>query len=164
MTLYIYASNADVKAMVAAQLAKHRPTDSGFDIPMRKNTIGDEDVQHTFKLGIHVAALDAAGHTRPSLLLPRSSIHKTPFRLCNSIGLIDQGYRGEVMAKTDILDICLDEDADEDAPLVTKANERLFQLVRNDFLPWTKVLLVNSLEELPASIDDRGAGGFGSTN
>ncbi|SVA76917.1 uncharacterized protein METZ01_LOCUS129771, partial [marine metagenome] len=33
--------------------------------------------------------------------MPRSSIAKTPLRLCNSIGLIDGGYRGEIMAVVD---------------------------------------------------------------
>ena len=34
-------------------------------------------------------------------LFPRSSISKTPLRLSNSIGLIDGGYRGEIMASCD---------------------------------------------------------------
>ncbi len=38
---------------------------------------------------------------KPYLLMPRSSIAKTPLRLCNSIGLIDAGYRGEIMAAVD---------------------------------------------------------------
>ena len=36
------------------------------------------------------------------LLMPRSSISKTPLRLCNSIGLIDAGYRGEVLRFSNI--------------------------------------------------------------
>ena len=35
------------------------------------------------------------------LLFPRSSISKTNLRLCNSVGVIDSGYRGEVMLKFD---------------------------------------------------------------
>ena len=38
---------------------------------------------------------------RPYFLMPRSSISKTPLRLCNSVGLIDAGYRGEIMAAVD---------------------------------------------------------------
>lgn len=33
------------------------------------------------------------------LLFPRSSVHKTGLILCNSVGVIDSSYRGEIMAK-----------------------------------------------------------------
>ena len=33
--------------------------------------------------------------------MPRSSISKTPLRMSNSVGLIDGGYRGEIMASVD---------------------------------------------------------------
>ena len=32
------------------------------------------------------------------MLVPRSSISKTPLRMSNSIGIIDPSYRGEIMA------------------------------------------------------------------
>ncbi len=35
------------------------------------------------------------------LLFPRSSVSKTDLRLCNSVGVIDSGYRGEVIVKFD---------------------------------------------------------------
>ena len=35
------------------------------------------------------------------MLVPRSSISKTPLRMANSIGIIDAGYRGEIMAAVD---------------------------------------------------------------
>ena len=80
--------------------------------------------------------------------MPRSSIAKTPLRLCNSIGLIDGGYRGEIMAvcdniKTDIYDV--------------KKGQRLFQLVAMDSSP-IQYELVEELE-----MTTRGTGGFGST-
>ena len=37
----------------------------------------------------------------PYMIVPRSSISKTPLRLCNSIGIIDAGYRGELLAFVD---------------------------------------------------------------
>merc|ERR1712032_685798 len=52
------------------------------------------------KLGIKCAAVDNEKNA-PWLLMARSSISKTPLRLANSIGLIDAGYRGEVMAAVD---------------------------------------------------------------
>lgn len=38
-------------------------------------------------------------------LMPRSSISKTPLRMSNSIGLIDQGYRGNIMAFVDHINV-----------------------------------------------------------
>lgn len=156
MTLYIYASNEKVKELLAEQLRKHRSTDSGFDIPMQAKLFSNHESVHTIALGIHVGAVGSDGNTRPCLLVARSSIASTPFRLCNAIGLIDQGYRGEVKAKVD----------DLEPNTVYKSlsdGHRLFQLVRHDFLPWTEVMLVDNLFDLPAAPDDRGAGGFGST-
>ena len=37
---------------------------------------------------------------------------------------------------------------------------RLFQICRHDFLPWSKIVIV---DELPKSHDSRMSGGFGST-
>jgi dUTP pyrophosphatase len=85
----------------------------------------------------------------PCLLVPRSSISGTPFRLANSIGLIDSGYRGDVKAKVDVL-----------SNGVVENGSRLFQICSHDFMPWDSVLIVN---ELPAAQDNRGEGGFGST-
>ena len=47
----------------------------------------------------HIACENTDG--MPYLLMPRSSISKTPLRQCNSVGLIDAGYRGEIMAAVD---------------------------------------------------------------
>ncbi len=47
----------------------------------------------------HIACENTDG--MPYLLMPRSSISKTPLRQCNSVGLIDAGYRGEIMAALD---------------------------------------------------------------
>ena len=85
---------------------------------------------------------------RPYLLMPRSSISKTPIRLCNSIGLIDAGYRGEIMAAVDNV-------KQEDYTI--NYGQRLFQIVAMDGGPLS-FELVNEL-----SSTSRGTGGFGST-
>ena len=81
-------------------------------------------------------------------LFPRSSISKTPLRLANSIGLIDGGYRGELVGMVDNI---YDED------FHVKRGERYFQLVAVDSSPIDFELV----EELSES--SRGEGGFGST-
>ena len=80
--------------------------------------------------------------------MPRSSISKTPLRMSNSIGLIDGGYRGEIMA-------CCDNIKGES--YTAKEGERLFQLVSADCSDISYELK----EELSES--SRGSGGFGST-
>lgn len=153
MTLYIRTLNDDVKALLSKQIEKHRYTDSGFDIPLPAQNVDLSQNVVSFPLGIQVAAVDGE-EPRPCLLLPRSSIYKTPFRLCNSIGLVDAGYRGEVKA---IVDNMTSED---DTTLRLEDGTRMFQICRHDFLPWKQIILS---DDLPVPPDDRGSGGFGST-
>jgi len=152
--LHIYTPNPLLKNMIYEQICRHRYTDSGFDIPLLDNTIILED-QYTFEFDVRVAATDMNGSPLPCLLLPRSSISSTPFRLANSIGLIDAGYRGELKAKTDVL---------HDGIYKISQGTRLFQLCQHSCLPWNRIVLVNSVDELPQPPDNRGSGGFGSTN
>ena len=158
MTLYIRPHTPEVRELIETQIQKHRYTDSGFDIPIPAEAPNlMTEVQHTFRLGISVCATFDSVTPAPCLLLPRSSIYKTPFRLCNSIGLIDAGYRGEVMAKVDILDWLIGNGT----WLRLEHGSRLFQICQHNFLPWKKIILV---DELPEALDDRGTGGFGSTD
>ena len=81
-------------------------------------------------------------------LMPRSSISKTPLRQCNSVGLIDGSYRGEIMAAVDNV---------KNEPYTIESGQRLFQLVAMDGSP-IHIELVSKLTETV-----RGEGGFGST-
>jgi len=82
------------------------------------------------------------------LLIPRSSIVKTPLRMSNSIGLIDKNYRGNIMAFVDNI-------SNED--YVIEKGTRLFQIVTGNLEPLC-IKVVDTLSET-----DRGQGGFGST-
>lgn len=156
MALYIYTDNGYLRELLREQLANHRWTDSGFDIPLLEQTVNPDDNTYSFDLGIHVAATTEHGDFRPCLLLPRSSLYKTPFRLANSIGLIDQGYRGEVKAKVDISNEITEH-------IEVQNGARYFQIVQHNFLPWQSIQIVDSFEYLPPSNDTRGMNGFGST-
>jgi dUTP pyrophosphatase len=86
------------------------------------------------------------------LLYPRSSVSKTGLSLANSVGVIDSGYRGEIILKYRFnknLKI-----AYNNSPQV---GDRVGQLM---IVPRPKVELIE-VEELSNS--DRGVGGFGST-
>ena len=78
-------------------------------------------------------------------LYPRSSISKTPFRLANSVGIIDRGYRGNIGAYFD----CKDGQVE--------TGQRLVQLCSPTLDPFY-VVLTHSL-----TFTERGANGFGST-
>ncbi len=82
-------------------------------------------------------------------LYPRSSIIKTPLRMANSVGIIDAGYRGNIIA-------CVDNIKNESFTI--EKGTRLFQICSPDLSP-LKFNLVNTLTET-----SRGEGGFGSTN
>lgn len=154
MTLYIRAENPELRDMIQKQIQNHRWTDSGFDIPLVASNIDLSEKVICFSLGISVAATIADNTPAPCLLLPRSSIYKTPFRLCNSIGLIDAGYRGEVKAMADNMS------PEEETTTRYDSGTRLFQICQHNCLPWSKIVLT---DELPAPPDARGSGGFGST-
>ena len=92
-------------------------------------------------------------------LYPRSSIVKTPFRLSNSVGIIDSGYRGEIMAVVDNIDLI-----NNDTKICVRKHmspmTRMFQICSPTLEPFL-VEIVESEEDL--GFTQRGSGGFGST-
>lgn len=125
-------------------------------------------------------------------LYPRSSISKTPLRMANSVGIIDSGYRGKIMAKVDVHthnfpynDIKNIEDKnieDKNKKIKeknvnninvkeknefynVKKNMRLFQLCSPTLTPFKQVILVDKHDPMMSKYNtERGEGGFGSTN
>ena len=81
-------------------------------------------------------------------IYPRSSIYKTPLRLANGTGIIDNGYRGNLKAAFDNI---------KPQTYVLKKHVRLLQICMPNLSPF-KVKLVNKLETT-----ERGANGFGSS-
>lgn len=155
MSLYIYASDEELRNTYREYLSNRRSTDSGVDLflPQDEVTVSGHETMK-IGMGIVVGAKTLLGVPAPCLVLPRSSISKTPLRLANSIGLIDAGYRGEILAAVDNI---------SDRLHTVYKNDRLFQICAHDFLPFTRVVLVDKLEDLPTPPDNRGSGGFGST-
>ena len=118
--------------------------DAGIDLFV----IEEQTIQPGETARIHLGIACENAENKPYLLMPRSSISKTPLRQCNSIGLIDAGYRGEIMAAVDNI---------KDKPFTLETSQRFFQLVAMDGSP-IHFELVDELTET-----DRGEGGFGST-
>lgn len=95
------------------------------------------------------------------LVFPRSSIHKSDLRLTNCVGVIDSGYRGEVMAVfDDKAFLPIQTDNGNQIAALGKSfaiGDRIAQMI---ILPYPAVELLES-EEL--SDTERGDGGFGSS-
>lgn len=74
--------------------AKANATDAGFDITATHRYI-DEYGNDVYETGLAVEIPE--GYV--GLLFPRSSIYKKDQILSNSVGVIDSGYRGEILFK-----------------------------------------------------------------
>ena len=96
-------------------------------------------------------------------LYPRSSISKTPLRLANSLGIIDSGYRGNLMGMFDVVNINDEEKREyNDADYYIKKYDKLVQICAPSLCP-IFVEIVDTLDELGEETE-RGEGGFGSTS
>jgi dUTPase len=155
-TLYLFTENPQQRLALQQVVNSYRPTDSGVNLPLLTAVVPTTKGKAA-KLSsqIYGAVSSAVGGPSPFLILPRSSTgSKTPLRLANSVGLIDEGYRGELI-------VCVDNHSDFE--FVIPEGGLFFQLCAQDYVPFVKVVLVDSLNDLPAPRDNRGAGGFGST-
>jgi dUTPase len=137
---------------------QNNPTsiDAGFDLyaPSKDDTIYFPFLSVT-KLDFKIKC-SAVMYTETKVfntgyyMYPRSSISKTSLRLANSTGIIDAGYRGNLMAMFDV----------EEAHTGTKF-DRYIQICAPSLVPII-VVIVDSLEDLGEETE-RGTGGFGST-
>lgn len=119
-------------------------TDAGFDLTA---VSVEEDRRHeTVSYGTGLAVEIPEGYV--GLVFPRSSIYKQDLALSNGVGVIDSGYRGEIMAKFRRLQ-----------PHVHRytVGDRIGQLVI------VKLPEVEFEEAPELSESDRGAGGYGSS-
>ena len=81
------------------------------------------------------------------LLFPRSSVYKTGQSLTNCVGVIDSGYRGEIMMKYTLSSLCKEYEI----------GDRVGQLI---VIPYPKIDF-EEVDELTET--ERGSGGYGST-
>lgn len=123
-----------------------QPCDSnaGWDLVARE--IEDRGNTIKVKLGIRTEILNPGYHFE---MYPRSSISKLGLMLHNSVGVIDQSYRGEWMA------IFLKTDDYKEGNI--KVGDRVAQAILKKTLKFT------FLETDKLSETSRGDGGFGST-
>lgn len=127
----------------------HHEGDSGIDLICPEQLIVSKNIIGTIDFKIQCEMRDKDNNLVSYYLYPRSSISKTPFMMANSVGIIDAGYRGNIMAKI--------RSFGNDLEVIGEGN-KLFQICAPN-LGHVKVEIVDELSET-----SRGSGGFGSTN
>lgn len=129
---------------------KTHDTDAGFDLTAVNITPElNESGQYLFVYHSGIAMKIPEGYV--GLLFPRSSVANKSIILTNCVGVIDSGYRGEIMAKfkatTDVV------------PAIYKVGEKFAQVV---IVPLANITEIKEVTELSDS--DRGEGGYGSSD
>lgn len=129
--------------------SKANITDAGLDLTcVDISTEVGEDAVVSFVYHTGLALEIPEGYM--GLIFPRSSIAKKSLLMTNCVGVIDAGYRGEIMAKMKVNTTSI--------PSIYRPTEKFAQLV---IMPIPEVTL-ELTEELAAS--DRGEGGYGSSD
>ena len=160
MVLYIYVEKEELREKYKVAIEKHHLKikidypDAGFDLFVPEDKILESKlvcIDYGIKCEAYLETDDLDGERKPTgyYLYPRSSIYKTSLRMCNSVGIIDSGYRGNIKSNFDVL--CNDK---------LEKFDRVNQICAPGLLP-IQVYLVEKEEEL--SNTSRGIGGFGST-
>ena len=155
-TLYVKFTSELAPEAVVYYNQKKGPAkeDSGFDLVVDTDyqITDDSDIEYIdFK--INCAMVDNnTGKTVGYYLYPRSSFSKYRLIMGNHVGIIDAGYRGNIMAA-----VRLYGSRRNSSPENIDKMARLFQLCAPDLSPFN----VEIVDTLPLSM--RGTGGFGST-
>lgn len=129
---------------------KAHNTDAGFDLTAVNITPElNESGQYLFVYHSGIAVEIPEGYV--GLLFQRSSVANKSIMMTNCVGVIDSGYRGEIIAKfkatTDVV------------PAIYKVGEKFAQLV---IVPIANITELKEVTELSDS--DRGEGGYGSSD
>lgn len=121
-----------------------KPGDAGMDLVATSKTV-DSNGNTVYGTGIAIEIPE--GHV--GLIFPRSSNSKTDLYLTNHVGVIDSGYRGEIMFKFRAVKSVF--------PKEYVVGDKVGQII---IMPYPAVQFVE-VDELSST--ERGEGGFGST-
>ena len=157
-TLFITTTNSELKNKYTAIIREHNAQvllnhpNAGFDLLNPDNILTRESM---IKIDTQVvcALVDENQKNCSFYLFPRSSISKTKLRLANSVGIIDSGYRGNIIGVFDIL-------PSYDSNTQIEKHSRLLQICSGDLQPFIVEIIEDSTQ---LGLTSRGMGGFGST-
>lgn len=134
--------------------------DAGLDLVAIEENHEEDYIEYSTGLAIEIPE----GYM--GLIFPRSSNSKQDLLLCNSVGVIDSSYRGEILVRYKRIVNPIHHADIKDLAVVTahcfqkhyKVGDRVAQLI---ILPYPQI----EFEEVKdLSETERGSGGFGSTN
>jgi dUTP pyrophosphatase len=163
LVLFVAGSDDELRNKYVCAAAKHnecmglnRFPDSGFDIFLPGDFVSSEDKVNRINFGVKCAASIVCESGKKFAtgfyMYPRSSLSKTQLRLANSVGIIDSGYRGDLIGAFD---------CNIHGYTVYKY-DKLVQICAPGLVP-IYVRVVFDIAQL-GSETMRGEGGFGSTN
>ena len=144
-----YVEAADAHNKMICRIVDGAYYDSGFDlfVPHKQRMSGlGKKINHRVRCAAYSDNFTAIGFP----VYPRSSISKTPLRLANNVGIIDSGYRGNILGAFDCF-------SDAAAEYTVQEGQRLLQICASNLTPF----IVKVVDELDDT--SRGSGGFGST-
>ena len=137
--------------------------DAGIDVFTIESIVSVVGEKCKVKTGLHCGMYfdDGTGELMPSgfYMYPRSSTgSSTPLRLANSVGIIDAGYRGELMG-------FFDNRGTSGSDYKIEKYQRLLQICSPNLTYPIYPVLVDNMEMLDkfSGHNERGSGGFGST-
>ena len=175
LKIFIDSNDDDLKKLYKTAILEHNCAleedgfpNAGFDLFVPEEIkFTEEDVMQCkkidFGLKTEVLARVYSGSgsffdtSKAVYLYPRSSISKTPLMVANHVGIVDSGYRGNLIGAVRFLS---NSSSTTNGTYVVEKYTRLFQICMGNLEPF-RVELVESLEAL--STTSRGTGGFGST-
>lgn len=131
----------------AVEPRKAHDSDAGFDLVAVSGGWVEKERVYVYHTGLAFEIPE--GYV--GLVFPRSSVAKKDLVLSNCVGVIDSGYRGEVLAKFGLANRPHVEDP------IYHIGDRIVQLIIIK-LPEVEMVEVDELSE-----SDRGEGGYGST-
>lgn len=126
-------------------------TDAGLDLVATSYDYKENIDCHVYGTGLAVEIPE--GYV--GLIYPRSSNRKTDAYMCNHVGVIDSGYRGEIMISFKLRDCNI-----YSIPQLFKPYEVGDKVAQLIIMPYPKVQFIE-VNELSDS--DRGINGHGST-
>ena len=164
--LFLCITNDDLQLhdKYTEQIQKHNETtlnnpypNAGFDVYFTRDvTIEPNSKSEFVKMNIicemHIFN-EKKEHWEPVSYYsyPRSSISKTPLMLSNSVGIIDSGYRGQLIGAF--------RNIGSSEPYTVEKYSRLLQICAPDLRPiYVELVTENFFDQT-----ERGSGGFGST-
>uniref|UniRef100_A0A6C0DA00 dUTPase-like domain-containing protein n=1 Tax=viral metagenome TaxID=1070528 RepID=A0A6C0DA00_9ZZZZ len=123
---------------------------AGFDLFCPEELISEEPI---IKIDTHIicAMFNSDGMPLSYYLYPRSSVSKTNLRLANSVGIIDSGYRGNIIGMFDVI---------RNERVISEKYSRLLQICSPTLKP-LHVEIANNINSL--GVTERGSNGFGSS-